>query len=206
MKILIAEDHPVMRQMLERMLNKWGYDVIVTCDGDEAWQVLRNDNSPPLAILDRMMPGVDGASLCRRLRENSPTSRHYVLLLTSKNQNEDIVSGLSAGADDYVTKPFEPEVLRARVQVGERVLKLQSSLAERVRELEDALGHVKTLQGILPICVRCHNIRNDRNAWERLEKYISEHTDARFSHGLCPSCLHKHYGDILGESRIEERH
>jgi sigma-B regulation protein RsbU (phosphoserine phosphatase) len=95
---------------------------------------------------------------------------------------------LEAGADDYLTKPFDPQELRARIKVGERILGLQTSLAERVTELEDALSRVKQLQGLLPICSYCKKIRDDQNYWEQVESYISKHTEAQFSHGICPDC------------------
>jgi len=112
-----------------------------------------------------------------------------------KDRKEDIVSGLDAGANDYVIKPFEQEELRARLRVGERVVELQSALNDRVKELQKALSHIKTLQGILPICMHCHKIRDDQDVWQRLEKYIAEHSGVQFSHGLCPECRKKYYPD-----------
>ena len=109
---------------------------------------------------------------------------------------KDIIAGLEAGADDYIGKPYEKDELRVRVKVGERITALQSALVEQVRSLQEALAHVKTLQGILPICMHCHKIRNDQQSWQRLEKYIAEHSDAKFSHGLCPECMKKHYPDF----------
>jgi hypothetical protein len=97
------------------------------------------------------------------------------------------------GADDYIAKPYDIPELRARVDVGRRMVEVQGQLVDRVRELRAALDHVKTLQGILPICMHCHKIRNDSNSWDRIEKYIEEHSKAEFSHGLCPECLEKHY-------------
>jgi DNA-binding response OmpR family regulator len=114
-------------------------------------------------------------------------------------EKEDVVEGLEAGANDYIRKPFDRPELRARVRVGERVLELEAALAERIRALQDALAHVKTLQGLLPICMHCHRIRNDQQTWERLEKYISEHTEAEFTHGLCPECMKKHYNFLVSE-------
>jgi response regulator RpfG family c-di-GMP phosphodiesterase len=106
------------------------------------------------------------------------------------------VAGLDAGADDYVVKPFDQEELRARVQVGIRVLKLQRSLADRVTELELALDRVNQLQGLLPICCYCKRIRDDRNYWHQVEAYIENHSDAQFSHGVCPECIEKLRGQI----------
>lgn len=196
MRILIAEDDSASRRVLETVLGRWGYEVTAVADGLQAWQSLCVEDAPRLAILDWMMPEMDGAEVCRRIRQSSPSSPAYIILLTAKGRREDLVLGLEAGADDYITKPFDPEELRARIQVGERVVELQTALAARVEELEDALAQVKTLQGIIPICVHCHKIRDDQNYWQRLESYICEHSDAQFSHGLCPDCLKELYPEF----------
>lgn len=124
MRILIAEDDPVSRRVLEASLQKWGYDVIVTCDGIEAWQALQPKDAPMLVILDWMMPGMDGITICRKIREMPKTQPTYIILLTAMGQKDCIVEGLKAGADDYVIKPFDPEELHARVRVGERIVEL----------------------------------------------------------------------------------
>jgi phosphoserine phosphatase RsbU/P len=191
-KVLIAEDDRASRLILKAMLTKWEYEVVETGNGDQAWQLLQNAERPPLAILDWVMPGMSGEKICRKVREMQGLPPIYVILLTGKRTPEDVVSGLDAGANDYIRKPFDREELRARVKVGQRVVALQSALAERVEELQEALAHVKRLQGILPICMYCHKIRNDKDSWDQLEKYISEHTDAEFSHGMCPECLKKY--------------
>ncbi len=196
MRILIAEDDITSRALLKHMLAKWGYEVVVTKDGNEAWEALQAKDAPRLAILDWMMPGLDGVEVCRKVRQLDVSNPTYIILLTSRSSKKDIVTGLEAGADDYIGKPYETDELRVRVKVGERVAALQSALAEQVHSLQEALAHVKTLQGILPICMHCHKIRNDQQSWERLEKYITEHSDAQFSHGLCPECLKKHYPDF----------
>jgi len=188
MRILVAEDQAVSRRILEASLRKWGYEVTAAEDGSRAWEVLQSKEPPQLAILDWLMPGMDGIEICRKLRENPQTQTVYVILLTARTGREDKIHGLKAGADDYVTKPFDRDELRARVQVGIRVLALQGALAQRVRQLEEALSRVKQLQGLLPICSYCKKIRNDRNYWQQVEGYISEHSEARFSHGICPEC------------------
>jgi response regulator RpfG family c-di-GMP phosphodiesterase len=138
-----------------------------------------------------MMPEMDGTEICRRLRTESGLPPIYLILLTARGGKENLVEGLNAGADDFITKPFDREELRARLQVGERTIALQRTLADRVRELQEALSRVKVLQGLLPICSYCKKIRNDGDYWERVEDYISEHTDAQFSHGICPDCYEK---------------
>jgi len=188
MKILIAEDDDVSRRVLQLTLAATGHDVITTKNGAEALSILEGEIPPPLAILDWMMPDLDGLEVCRRARQLSSATHVYIILLTAKSEKADIVTGLDAGANDYITKPFDRQELRARVRVGETVVKLQQNLAARVEELEVALGKVKQLQTILPICSYCKHIRDDQNYWQQVETYISDHTDTQFSHGICPDC------------------
>jgi DNA-binding response OmpR family regulator len=188
MKILIAEDDPVSRHLLEATLSQFGYKVVLAADGAQAWAVLQRQDSPSLAILDWIMPEIDGVELCRRVRNLPTTTPPYLILLTARNEKTDVVVGLEAGANDYLTKPFDRSELHARIQVGRHVLELQEALAGRVRELEDALSQVKQLQGLLPICSYCMKIRDEQNYWQRVESYLSEHTEMVFSHGICPDC------------------
>jgi phosphoserine phosphatase RsbU/P len=188
MTILIAEDDPVSRRFLELTLVKWGYEVAVTCDGTEAWNAFQL-GMPSIAILDWMMPGVDGAELCRRVREIETTTPAYLILLTAKSEKEDVVQGLCAGADDYITKPFNRNELHARIKVGLRIAELQKSVADRVAELELALSRVKQLQGLLPICSYCKKVRDDQNYWQQVDGYISKHSEVEFSHSICPDCF-----------------
>jgi DNA-binding response OmpR family regulator len=196
MKVLIAEDDPVSRRLLQAALTKWGYEVIVTTNGKEAWEVLQQPGAPSLLVLDWLMPETDGVEVCRQAREITALKSAYIILLTSRGSKEDIVQGLQAGADDYVTKPFDHGELRARVQVGSRVVQLQSALADRVKELEEAIANVKQLQGLLPICSYCKKIRDDGNYWHRVESYIAGHANVRFSHGICPECTGKLKADL----------
>jgi phosphoserine phosphatase RsbU/P len=188
MKILIAEDDLVSRRLLEATLTRWGYETVVACDGPQAWQLLRQPEAPRLAILDWMMPGLDGVEVCRRVRGLSQEQPTYLILLTARDATIDVVTGLYAGANDYITKPFQRDELRARVDVGVRVVRLQEALAARVRELAEALANVKQLRQLLPICSYCKKIRDDQNYWQQLDTYLSEHAAARFTHGICPGC------------------
>jgi len=188
MKILVADDDAVSRRLLEGMLSGSGDDVVLASDGQEAWEVLQTEAPPAMALLDRQMPHLSGVEVCRKVRETPALTLVYVILVTSMDRKEDVVEGLDAGANDYVTKPFDRDELRARVEVGRRVVELQSSLDARVRELEAALAHVQRLQGIIPICCYCKKIRNDAKFWQRVEDYLTQHSEADFSHGICPEC------------------
>ena len=186
--VLIADDDPLCRILLEATLRKSGHSVLVARDGDEAWQHLQATSEPLVAILDWNMPGLDGLELCSRIRKMEQDRFVYVMLLTGLTGREAVIQGLEAGAHDFITKPFDQDELYARLRVGERVLTLQQALADRVHQLQDALNRVRQLQGLLPICCYCKSIRNDKDYWQQVEHYISDHADVRFSHGICPKC------------------
>jgi CheY-like chemotaxis protein len=191
LRVLIADDDPFFRTLLQDAIAPAASEVVTVSDGLAAMRILEGADAPPLAVLDWVMPGLDGAEICRRLRARPPGAQTYVILITSRERTEDLVAGLEAGADDYVTKPFAPEELRARVRVGARVVTLQRTLMQRVRDLEDALANVKRLQGLLSICAYCKKVRDDRNYWSEVESYIAHHSDVRFSHAICPECYTK---------------
>jgi sigma-B regulation protein RsbU (phosphoserine phosphatase) len=172
---------------------------------DEAWRAMREPDAPALAILDVMMPEVYGLEICRRVRKLSGATPPYIILLTAKHGAREIVNGIEAGADDYLTKPYDRDELRARVQVGVRIVELQTRLARRVRELEGALEHVKQLQGILPICSYCKKIRGDQDYWQTVESYVADHSEAEFSHGICPNCYETTVKDQLASFRALTR-
>lgn len=189
MRALIADDDLVTAAAVSASVSAWGFDVVVAHDGNAAWDHLSADPPPSLAIIDWEMPGLDGPELCRRLRADSTRAHLYLLLLTARSSPTDIVAGLEAGADDYLVKPVNLSELRARLHVGVRVVTLQERLANKVNELQATLDKVRQLRGLLPICSYCKRIRNDQNYWERVEVYVTEHTDAKFTHGICPTCL-----------------
>lgn len=204
MRVLIAEDDVVSRRLLEATLIKWGYEVVVTTDGLEALEVLSKPDAPSLAILDWMMPGLDGAQVCLKARALAGERLLYMILLTAKGRKEDIVEGLTAGADDYVIKPFDRAELKARINAGERILRLQAELAARVKELEFALTNVKLLQGLLPICCYCKKIRDDKNYWQQVDTYVADHSEAQFTHGICPDCRDKIVKPELERLKIDQ--
>jgi DNA-binding response OmpR family regulator len=189
MRVLIADDERLSAEVLARTLAGANHQVTTAADGEEALGILRGPDSPSLAILDWMMPKLDGPDVCRQLRTESAGARRYLILLTSRDAREDVVAGLEAGADDYLVKPCHQGELLARVSVGLRVLGLQAGLAARVEELQLALSQVKQLSGLLPICSYCKRIRNDENYWTQVDTYLTQHSDAKFTHGICPPCF-----------------
>ena len=189
--VLVAEDEPVSRRLLEKTLVQWGYRPEVCPDGLEALRLLRSADAPRIAVLDWVMPGMDGVDICRAIRDVNTVSQPYLILLTARVRPEDIVQGLRAGADDYITKPVDREEFEARLQVASRIVGLQQRLSDRVTQLEQALTRVRQLQGLLPICAYCKRIRDDQNYWNQVETYLAEHTDVQFGHGICPSCFER---------------
>ncbi len=137
MRALIAEDDSISRRLLETFLVKWGYEVVAAKEGEEAWRVLQQEDSPKLAILDWMMPGRAGVEICRSVRQRKGKAYVYIILLTARGHKEDMVEGLESGADDYVTKPFDPVELRARLRAGQRIIELHDQLFQAQEALRD---------------------------------------------------------------------
>lgn len=159
MKVLIADDSIVSRHMLEATVRKWGYEPVVACDGQEAWDILQKENAPQLAILDWVMPQLTGPEVCRLARQQQKDKYTYMLLLTSKNQREDLIEGMDAGADDYVTKPFNHHELQVRLRAGRRIVDLQSELlvtqaALRQQATHDSLTKVFNRHSIFEVLDR----------------------------------------------------
>jgi DNA-binding response OmpR family regulator len=197
MRILIAEDEKATRMRLEKTLSGWGFEVETVADGLAAWERLCSEDPPRLCIIDWLMPGMEGPELCRRLREKFPEEYFYLIILSARQGVENLIEGLAAGADDYVTKPFVGRELRSRIDVGVRVLSLERMLAHKVRQLQTALEDVKQLRGLLPICSYCNKIRNDEDYWEQVDSYISSRSEIEFSHSICPVCYEKFVQPML---------
>jgi diguanylate cyclase (GGDEF)-like protein len=147
-RILVAEDEITFRHMLKTFLTKWGFEVIAVSNGLEAWKVLQGEDRPRLAVLDWMMPDMDGVEICRAIRERKPDPYIYLLLLTSRDQKQDVVEGIEAGADDYLIKPFNPQELRARIHAGERIIELEDRLIRAQEALRELAAH-DPLTGLL---------------------------------------------------------
>lgn len=166
MKVLVADDEVVSRRLLESSLTRWGYEVLVAADGLEASRILQGDDAPKLAVLDWMMPGLDGIELCRAIRSRKGDSYTYVLLLTAKQTKDEVIEGLEAGADDYITKPFEPQELRVRLRTGKRILYLLEQITSAHETMRQLASHdpltkllnrgaiVEVLENELSRCIR----------------------------------------------------
>ena len=176
--LLIVDDEPKNLQVLGTILKKKSHIIAVATNGQQALDMVIK-RKPDLILLDVMMPGLNGYETCARLKENSETRDIPVIFLTAKYQPEDIVKGFETGAVDYVTKPFNTAELLARIKTH--------------IELKRAREEIKTLRGIIPICSNCKKIRNDQGFWEQVESYLHDHTEALFSHGICPECVAELY-------------
>jgi len=188
MRVLIAEDDAPSRRILQALLTRWGYEVISAADGSEAWRLLCQPDHPHLVVLDWMMPGMEGPEIARRLRLRGPEKPYYTIIMTARNSGDSASSALDTGADDFIGKPFDHDELRARVAVGFRMNGLQKRLLVTIQNLQQSLDRVKQLEGIIPICMYCKKIRDDDDSWNQLEQYITNHSEAQFTHGVCPKC------------------
>lgn len=199
MKILIAEDDPVSRRLLEATLNKWGYSVIACADGTTAWQALQQPDAPSLAILDWMMPEMDGVQVCREVRMRMTEPYTYLILLTAKNQKADIITGLAAGADDYMIKPFDANELRMRLRAGRRILDLQAELIfarEELREqaTRDSLTRLWNRAAILEILGR--EIDRTKRVSVPLSIILADLDHFK--------CINDAYGHLAGDAVLRE--
>jgi two-component system cell cycle response regulator len=159
-RVLAAEDNPVFQSMLRTMLTKWGYAATIARDGEEAWEALQAPNPPRLAILDWMMPGMDGVEVCRRVRAADREPYIYILLLTARTESQDLVEGMDAGADDYLTKPFNAQELRVRLRAGSRILDLQEELLRARESLREQATH-DSLTGFLNRATILESLSNE---------------------------------------------
>src|SRR5437660_3981801 len=181
--VLIIDDDPVARAQLAALAKAAGYAVSVPGHGREAWEGLQFA-SVPMVISDWYMPEMDGVELCRRIRARRDAPYVYFILITSRGGKQQYLAGMEAGADDFIAKPVDPDELKARLTVAERILGLR-------RELQQ-------LAGLLPICSYCKRIRDDAEHWSSLEGYIEKRSEAQFSHGICPACYKKYVEPQLG--------
>lgn len=188
MKILIAEDEYTTRLMVQVCLEGWGYTVETAEDGDSAWMLLEKENPPEIAILDWEMPGLSGVDLCRRIKNMKRSSPIHVIMLTARDSKNDMSRGFDAGADDYITKPFNDDELRARIKVAERIVTIQSSLNNSLRELKQALDVIDAYQEQIYICPSCNSLESFDGTWRKLSEMLVYPVDPRFIQGNCPEC------------------
>ena len=188
-KLLIVDDAPENLRMLYQTL-KNDYKLFSASNGKEALS-LAESVAPDLILLDVMMPEMDGFEVCGCLKGDDALKDIPVLFLTALVEETDEVKGFKAGAVDYITKPFKPMVVKHRIATHLQLKSQRDELASKNLELEEALAKVKTLSGLLPICMECKKIRDDKGYWNQLEAYISQHSEVLFSHGLCHECATK---------------
>ena len=188
MRILVAEDDPVSRTLLTRSLHQWGHEVEPVSDGMEAYGRLLDPKGPPIAILDWTMPGLEGPEICRQVRAAALRMQPYLVILTARHTAGDLAVALEAGADDFLSKPFDRVELQARLQAGVRIINLHRALTDRIHELEESRQREHSLRTLMPICSYCKKIRGDKDGWEPIDQYLAEH-GYRITHAVCPSCL-----------------
>lgn len=193
--ILVVDDSNSMSQLLVEMLTAEGYKVRVANSGELALTSVMK-HLPDLVLLDVQMPGIDGFKVCRWLKGDAKLMSIPVIFISAASNVKDIVMGFHAGGVDYITKPFQMEEVLARVKTQLELKRQKELLEQRTVELEEALSKVRVLSGIIPICASCKKIRDDRGFWNQVEMYIRDHSDAMFSHGVCPECLQNLYGYI----------
>ncbi len=200
--ILIVDDVSINLQVLGNILKKSGYKISAALSGKQALTIIEN-TKPDLILLDIMMPEMDGFEMCKILKSKPETKDIPIIFLTAKTEKQDVIDGINLGAVDYVTKPFNSTELLARVN-NHIELKLSKDELQRVnKELTNSLAQIKLLKGLIPICANCKKIRDDTGFWQEVESYISHHTDANFSHGICPDCMKELYPDIY--KTLQER-
>ena len=198
--ILIVEDDFDISNMLRIYFDGQGYEVDIAPRGSVALEKTRQ-NLPHLIVLDIMLPDIDGYEVCRQLKSDKETASIPVIFISALHETIDKVKAFDQGGVDYITKPFKTEEVMARVKTHLTLRNLQLQMEKKNAELRKALDEIKVLRGFLPICASCKRIRNDKGYWEQLESYISNHSEATFSHGCCEKCAKKLYPELLDENK-----
>lgn len=188
--ILIVDDLPENIRMLMELL-KDDYATIPAIGGEAALEKAKAEPKPDLILLDILMPDIDGYEVCRHLKDDPELKPIPVIFVSAISEAMDAAKAFDLGAVDYVMKPFNPATVKARV-------KTHIQLSQTMRDLKDALSKVKTLSGMLPICANCKKVRDDKGYWEQIEVYIDQHSDAKFSHSICPECTEVLYPNVSG--------
>jgi len=188
-RVLIVEDHLGTRNALVFLLQRHNYEACVATNGREARDMLLASDGPTLALLDWMLPEMTGIEVCREIRAAVLDRYIYLIVVTGRDETQDLPEAFAAGADDFIRKPCDPMELMARLRGGERVVELERRLSSRVRECEEAIERVRQLKQLLPICMYCKKVRDDESYWQEIDQYIHTHTGTDFSHGICPGCM-----------------
>ena len=183
--ILVVDDQMVNLRILLNLLKHHNFQVKTAQSGEEALEILEHFKAD-LILMDVMMPGLNGFDTCQIIKETPATADIPVIFITALDSTKDKITAFEAGGVDYITKPFQKQEVLARINT-------HLTLRRQKLALEKALREIKQLSGIIPICASCKKIRNDKGYWQQVEQYITEHSDAMFSHGLCPECVKKHY-------------
>ena len=185
--VLIVDDVPENLTVLKQMLEEQNYRVRPAINGEIALRAV-SSSPPEIILLDIRMPGMDGYEFCRRLKSVEKTRSIPIIFISALDELHEKVKAFSLGGVDYITKPFQEEEVIARVRTHLTIRRLQQSLEEKNDNLQKAMGEIKALQGIIPICAWCKKIRDDEGFWKQVEVYFSERSDVMFSHGVCPDC------------------
>jgi len=196
MKILIVDDIRENISALAIALESEGFDIRTAAGGEQALQLVHND-SPDLILLDIKMNGMDGFETCLALKKSDATQDIPVIFLTVSKETEAVVRGFTCGGVDYISKPFRQEEVCARVRTHLYLRALTKEKEKLIVELQEALAKVKTLSGLLPICSSCKKIRDDNGYWNQIETYIRQHSEADFTHGICPTCAKMLYPGLI---------
>jgi CheY-like chemotaxis protein len=186
--VLVVDDTPLNLELISTILKGQACRLASAASGEEAL-VLCRELHPDLILLDVLMPGMDGHEVCAALKADPLTLDIPILFISCRGGVEDIARGLEAGALDYISKPFEPLELLARVRTHLELHRRRSQERQLIADLQAALEQVKQLSGLLPICAHCKKVRDDQGFWQQVERYVSTHSEATFSHGLCPDCI-----------------
>lgn len=196
--ILVIDDMPNNLRILDLLLTDAGYQTRLIPSGQLALTSIKNE-IPDLILLDIRMPGMDGFEVCNKIKEIPGCESVPIIFISALSETEDKVKAFKSGGVDYIIKPFQTEEVLARVRTHLKIHKLQNSLELKNHDLETAIEKIKTLSGLLPICSNCKKIRDDSGYWEQIESYIGTHSEAEFSHSICPECIRELYPDLVDE-------
>lgn len=194
--ILIVDDDPDILFATSRIVKSMDYKVLNASSGAECRKMVKQYH-PGIILLDVVLPDMDGPELCRELKTDPASKNIFIILISGmKTSSEEQAGGLNVGADGYIARPVSNRELKARINAFVRIIKAERDRDRLIAELEKTLSDLKRLSGLLPICMHCKNIRNDRGYWEKIEDYISQHSDAVLSHSICKECADKYYPEL----------